>query len=204
MRRWRLQHLMVCTVSFPGTVVAPVLTDVLHARNETKRNHPCRWRRDAAFRNFNLMRTAACLANQRTGSYCFVDAVAAAANSAPSDIYFYQLPLGTPLPGTGTRNGTRVSATCSTCIRSLMGVYSQYIPKAIGGGGLDNGTELLIGRTYQDASTFVSKQCGSGYANVISANSVSSAPARVTAPWGAPSLVLSVVGVLLFVWREGW
>jgi len=155
---------------------------------------------DPGFRNFNLMRTAGCLANQRTGSYCFVDAVAAASTGAPSDIYFYQLPLGTPLPGTGTKNGIKLAATCSTCIRSLMSVYSQYIPKANGGGGLDNGTELLIQQTYQDASDFVGKQCGSGYANAIS---VSAAPARIITQWGIGPLMLCMVGVL-YLQREGW
>ena len=146
------------------------------------------------------MRTAVCLANQRTSSYCFVDAVAAAHNGAPSDIYFYQLPMGTPLPGTGTKGGIKLAATCSTCVRSLMGVYSQYIPTANGGGGLDNGTDLLIKQTYQDASTFVSTQCGSGYASTIN---VSSAAARMTTLWGIAPLLLWVIGIL-FLQQEGW
>ena len=81
-----------------------------------------------------------------------------------------------------------------------MSVYSQYIPKANGGGGLDNGTELLIQQTYQDASDFVGKQCGSGYANAIS---VSAAPARIITQWGIGPLMLCMVGVL-YLQREGW
>ena len=147
------------------------------------------------------MRTAACMANQRTNSYCFVDAIAASLNGAPSDIYFYQLPLGTPLPGTNTEQGIKLSATCSTCVRSLMDLYSQYLPLASGGGGLNNGTDLLIQNTYPDASAFVSKQCGTGYASTVSLSSA--APAHVTAPWGIAPLLLCVIGIL-FVQREPW
>ena len=145
------------------------------------------------------MQKAVCLANQRTSSYCFVDAVAAADNDGPSDVYFYQLPLGTPLPGTGTKEGIKLTTTCSTCVRSLMGLYSQYIPKADGGGGLNNGTDLLIRETYSDASDFVSKKCGAGYASTVN---VSSAAARVTTQWGIASLLLWVTGIL-FLQREG-
>lgn len=139
------------------------------------------------------MRSAVCLVNQRTSSYCFVDAVAGANNGAPSDIYFYQLPLGTPLPGTGTKDGIKLTTTCSTCTRSLMGVYLQYIPKADGGGGLDNGTALAIRDTYQGASSFVSKQCGAGYATTIN---VSSAAARTITQWGIAPLFLWALGLL--------
>jgi hypothetical protein len=146
------------------------------------------------------MRTAACLANQRTSSYCFVDAVAAAFSGAPSDIYFYQLPLGTSLPGTKTQQGIKMTATCSTCVRSLMDLYLQYLPRASGGGGLDNGTTLLIHQTYRDASDFVGKQCGTGYvASNVSSLSLSSAaaPARITAPWGiALLLLLCMIGIV--------
>jgi hypothetical protein len=74
-----------------------------------------------------------------------------------------------------------------------MGVYSQYLPKANGGGGLDNGTDLLIQRTYERASDFVSKQCGIGYASAIS---VSAGTTRITAKWGTASLLLWMIGVL--------
>jgi len=143
------------------------------------------------------MRTAACLANQRTSSYCFVDAVAAAFNGVPSDIYFYQLPLGTSLPGTKTQQGIKMTATCSTCVRSLMDLYSQYLPRASGGGGLDNGTELLIQRTYGDASAFVGKQCGTGYvANTLSLTSA--ALPRIPAQWGIAPLLLCMISILFF------
>lgn len=150
---------------------------------------------DAGFRNFNLMRTAACLENRRTNSYCFVDAIAAVLSGVPSDIYFYQLPLGTPLPGTNTDQGIKMTATCSTCIRSLMELYSQYLPRTDGGGGLNNGTDLLIRNTYPDASSFVSKQCGTGYASTIS---ISSANAhRISAAqWGIAPLLLCMISVL--------
>ncbi len=76
-----------------------------------------------------------------------------------------------------------------------MDLYSQYLPSANGGGGLNNGTDLLIRKTYPDASSFVSKQCGTGYANAIS---ISAAPAhRVTAAqWGIAPLLLCMIGIL--------
>ena len=63
---------------------------------------------------YPVIRNAGCLEDQVSGAYCYVDAVHAA---SPSDLYLYQLPLGTPMP-----NGTTPS--CSACAGSILGVYA--------------------------------------------------------------------------------
>lgn len=110
------------------------------------------------------MREAGCLVNPRTNSYCmytlirppslasplipvlsgFVEAVAA---SSPSDVYYYTLPLGTPVP-----KGTVPS--CSTCIQSLLTIYNTYSAN----------TSLLISQTYGLAAASANQQCGAQYA----------------------------------------
>lgn len=82
-----------------------------------------------------------------------------------------------------------------------MDLYSQYLPRASGGGGLNNGTDLLIQKTYSDASSFVGKQCGAGYASAISI--VSAAPTHKPVQWGIAPLLLCVIGIV-FLQREAW
>ncbi|KAG9047228.1 hypothetical protein FS837_002750 [Tulasnella sp. UAMH 9824] len=98
------------------------------------------------FRNYQFMREAGCLINQRTNSYCFVDAVA---SSSPVDFYFYTLPLGTPLPN-------KTTPSCSTCVESLMSIYATQA----------GNKTLDISKTYAKAAQKAIDVCGANYATI--------------------------------------
>lgn len=98
------------------------------------------------FRNYQFMREAGCLINQRTNSYCFVDAVA---SSSPVDFYFYTLPLGTPLPN-------KTTPSCSTCVESLMSIYATQA----------GNKTLDISKTYAGAASKAIDVCGANYASI--------------------------------------
>lgn len=87
------------------------------------------------------MRDTACLVDQSTNSYCYVEAVR---NTNPSDLYFYQLPLGTKLPAD-------TKPSCSACTKSVMQLYSQ--------------AQSLMGlqTTYNAAASLADTACGAGY-----------------------------------------
>jgi len=104
---------------------------------------------------YDLMRTAGCLADQVTNSYCYVEA---AHSSDPSDLYFYELPIGIPLPN-------KTTPSCSSCGKSLMGLYAQAVESA------PEGTLADLKSTYGKAQALAVAQCGSGYAQSTSATS---------------------------------
>ncbi|KAG8949551.1 hypothetical protein FRC04_008484 [Tulasnella sp. 424] len=107
------------------------------------------------FRNYQFMREAGCLINQRTNSYCLVDAVA---SSSPVDFYFYTLPLGTPLPN-------KTTPSCSTCVESLLSIYAT-----------EAGNKTLdIAKTYPGAASKAIDVCGANYATIPSGVSLSGA-----------------------------
>ncbi|KAG9010231.1 hypothetical protein FRB90_007896, partial [Tulasnella sp. 427] len=107
------------------------------------------------FRNYQFMREAGCLVNQRTNSYCFVDAVA---STSPVDFYFYTLPLGTPLPN-------KTTPSCSTCVESLLSIYATQA----GNQSLD------ISKTYASAASKAADVCGANYATIPDGVSLSAA-----------------------------
>jgi hypothetical protein len=95
----------------------------------------------------------------------------ALAQTSPSDLYYYSLPLGTPIPGTttssdggGLRTSTSTSSTstpattfapsCSGCVSSLMAIFAPYA----------SDSSYLLGLTYPPAASAANKQCGDGYA----------------------------------------
>lgn len=98
------------------------------------------------FRNYQFMREAGCLINQRTNSYCIVDAVA---SSSPVDFYFYTLPLGTPLPN-------KTTPSCSTCVESLLSIYATQA----------GNKTLDISKTYPGAASKAIDVCGANYATI--------------------------------------
>lgn len=126
------------------------------------------------FQLYEPMRLAACLVNNSTNSYCFVEAVA---NPSPSDLYFYQLPYGNLLP-----NGTIPS--CSPCIKTVLGIYGEVVahPPSFNLAVPQNSSStqvapqnfasssIALDNTYSQASQLASQQCGSPYVQKTSAS----------------------------------
>lgn len=102
-------------------------------------------RRPTGLQAYPLMRQVACLSDQTTDAYCYVEAVH---NSNPSDLYFYNLPLGTGLPATAT-------PSCSACTKSVMALYAE------------DGTNLTaLNEVYNGAATVANQACGAGYVQI--------------------------------------
>jgi hypothetical protein len=104
--------------------------------------------------SYGLLYTAGCLPDPVTSSYCYVEAVF---NQMPSDLFFYQLPLGIGLP-----NSTRL--TCSACPKSLMSLYAASLT-ANGTAGGNTG----LAETYENAAKIADSGCGADYAKDVSA-----------------------------------
>ncbi|OJA17860.1 hypothetical protein AZE42_05903 [Rhizopogon vesiculosus] len=129
---------------------------------------------------FDLMREGACSVDPVANAYCFLEAVG---NSDPSSYYFYQLPLGLPLPK--ITNGA-----CNSCTQSLMSMYLAALNSG-------NATSLSgLQATYVNAANDLNTECGSSYAQTTTV-AASSAPLKValTSVGGAWAVVLGV-GVL--------
>ncbi|KAH0835893.1 hypothetical protein J3R83DRAFT_9786 [Lanmaoa asiatica] len=100
-----------------------------------------------ALNSYDLMRDAACQVDSATNAYCYVEAVA---NSDPSSYWFYQLPLGQPLPNVTT-------SACNECTSGLMTLYASALNST-------NGTTLTgLARTYNTAADTLNSVCGSSY-----------------------------------------
>lgn len=104
------------------------------------------------------MRQVACLPDQTTSTYCYVEATS---NQNPSDLYFYSLPFGIPLP-----NNTDLS--CSSCTKNVMALFGAQL----------NTTDSLEG-TYNAAASLASSKCGSDYVYITHAAIASSS----ALPW---------------------
>ncbi|KAJ7689480.1 hypothetical protein B0H17DRAFT_937412 [Mycena rosella] len=138
-----------------------------------------------ALNAFDVMRSAGCLVDPTTNTYCYLDAVR---NSNPSDTYFYSLPLGVSMP-----NNT--IASCSACTKSLMTLYY---------GALDNSSQSAglkaLKSTYNGAAKIAAADCGTAYATLTTTASNGALPAR-TAPRRligsfAVALALSLLSLL--------
>ena len=70
-----------------------------------------------ALEAYEVMQEAACLVDPSTNTYCYLNAVH---NTNPTDLYYYMLPLGSPLP-----NSAR--STCIACTKNLMSIYSTAL-----------------------------------------------------------------------------
>ncbi|KAJ7211205.1 hypothetical protein GGX14DRAFT_362653 [Mycena pura] len=130
-----------------------------------------------ALNAFDLMRSAGCLVDPTTNTYCYIDA---AHNSNPSDTYFYSLPLGVSIP-----NNT--IASCSACTKSLMTLYYSALSNSSQAQGLTS-----LQDTYLSGAKIAVADCGPAYATLATR---SGAARPVQAPlW---SFVGSTVLVIL-------
>lgn len=125
------------------------------------------------------MRQAACLPDQNTSAYCYVEAVF---NKDPSDLYFYSLPFGIPLP-----NNTKLS--CSSCTKNVMALFGSQINDTSG-----------LEKPYNAAVTLASSKCGSDYVGARSAIASSSAiPWAVDTPPSGWAVVFTLGALLMGV-----
>lgn len=101
---------------------------------------------------YDLMRSAGCLVDPTTNSYCYIDAVR---NSNPSDTYFYSLPLGVSMP-----NNTM--ASCSSCTKSLMTLFYSALSNS------SQAQELAsLQDTYISGAKIAVADCGPAYATLV-------------------------------------
>jgi len=103
-----------------------------------------------ALQAFQVMHDAACQVDPTTNSYCYLSAVQ---NTNPSDLYFYSLPLGIPLP-----NSSKPS--CSSCSKTIMGIYATALQQDPPQSKLLTGLKKSYGVSAQVAAQF----CGSSFA----------------------------------------
>lgn len=136
---------------------------------------------------FDLMYNAGCLPDQVTDSYCYVEA---AHSTDPSDLYFYQLPIGIPLP-----NNT--SPSCSSCTKSLMSLYAQALESA----PKDTLADLIS--TYESAQILAVAQCGTGYAQSVAKTSGALITARAQEHFIGFSFA-SISWMLVLIWLVPW
>jgi hypothetical protein len=113
------------------------------------------------------MRDAACLPDPATNIFCFLNAVR---NTDPTDLYYYQLPLGISLPQTA-------NPLCSPCTGSILGIYAQALQDTTQADSLEG-----LKKTYKPAAAVAIKSCGSSYATAI-ANGGAVALRRKTSAW---------------------
>jgi hypothetical protein len=106
-----------------------------------------------ALQAFEVMHDVACLSDSTSNTYCFIDAVQ---DPNPSDSYYYQLPLGIPLPSSTT-------PSCSSCNKKTMSIYAN---------ALQNTTlapQLAALKKSYDPSAAISVQlCGASFAQTFS------------------------------------
>ena len=116
------------------------------------------------------MRTAACLIDNSTDTYCYVSA--AGASGHPSDLYLYQLPLGLSLPSSAL-------PSCTSCVQQVMDVFAAQDATAIPG----------LAETYASAAAVVNGACGATFvADVEVGTSGAAAPTRMRAAVAAGAL----------------
>ncbi|KAI0077347.1 hypothetical protein K474DRAFT_1661770 [Panus rudis PR-1116 ss-1] len=135
---------------------------------------------------YSLLRQTACLADPSTNVYCYL---LAAHNSNPSDLYFYQLPLGIKLPNSA-------KPSCSACTKSVMALYEGALDQGKNGGNGNNATSASssdgLKKTYDSAANVANGQCGPGY---VQGNVVTSGASRSFGLVESSRMVMGVLGV---------
>lgn len=109
----------------------------------------------AGLQAFQVMHDTSCLVDPTTNTYCFLTAVW---NPNPSDLYYYQLPLGIDLPNSST-------PSCNACTKSVMGIYAAAVQNSAQAPGL---TDLKA--TYEPAAELSVGLCGAGYAKTLASS----------------------------------
>lgn len=134
-------------------------------------------------RAYKVLYAATCLQNPATQNYCFASAVTNITN--PSDIFFYSMPLGLPLPGGST-------PSCGYCTTQTMAIFHA----ATGDGS------QKISSTYRDAARQVNTICGPGFVN----DTATSGAARrlATSPDGTATLVTVLFATLFGTFVMAW
>jgi len=99
------------------------------------------------------MRSAGCLTDPTTNSYCYVNA---ARDTNPANLYYYSIPLGLKIPSSA-------DPQCTACLKSLMTLYGNAVKAAV-----KAGPDSLKGlrATYEKAAELTQGKCGAGYASL--------------------------------------
>lgn len=129
-----------------------------------------------------MLYAATCLQNPATQNYCFASAVTNVTN--PSDIFFYSMPLGLPLPGGST-------PSCGYCTTQTMAIFHTAT----------SDRSQKISSTYRDAARQVNTICGPGFVNDTA---TSGAGRLVAAPNAAATLVTALFATLLGLTVMAW
>ncbi|OAQ95937.1 hypothetical protein LLEC1_02033 [Akanthomyces lecanii] len=133
-------------------------------------------------RAYKVLYAATCLQNPSTQNYCFASAVTNVTN--PSDIFFYSMPLGLPLPG-------GLTPSCGYCTTQTMAIFHTA--------ALDRSQKLSS--TYRDAARQVNTICGPGFVN----DTATSGAGRLAgAPEAATTLVTVLFATLLGLTFMAW
>jgi hypothetical protein len=110
-----------------------------------------------ALQAYGVMRDAACIPDPATNTFCYLNAVR---NPDPTELYFYQLPLGIGLPSTA-------NPMCSPCTSSVLSIYAHALSDP------DQEDSLTgLKQTYESAAAAAIQSCGSTYATAITSGEV--------------------------------
>ena len=127
---------------------------------------------------YDLYRTTACLPDQSTNAYCYVEAVH---NTSPADLYYYFLPIGRQIPST-------VQPSCSACMKSVMSLFAKSTA--------DNSD---LAQVYDSAATIANKACGAGFVTTTSVNAGGRVYVSRDSIAGIAMMVLGVAGSLVLL-----
>jgi len=105
-----------------------------------------------ALQAYGLMRDTACLPDPATNTFCFLNAVR---NPNPTDLYYYQLPIGIGIPKTA-------DPMCSPCTGRVLDLYAKALGDPTRADSL-----IALQKTYEPAAALAIKSCGTAYATAI-------------------------------------
>ncbi|RDX42456.1 hypothetical protein OH76DRAFT_101828 [Lentinus brumalis] len=132
----------------------------------------------AGLQAYSMMREAACQVNQKTDTYCYVEATQ---STHPSDLYLYQLPLGLALPNTTV-------PSCTSCVQDLMSVFAK-----------EGTSNAQLKETYGPASAIVNNACGSQFVATLNATTGNGARALAVGARLGWAAGMALLGMQLFL-----